>query len=199
MNLTKILTYVFLAVAILLAYLLVDLIYSDIQEKKQIAEVEAQVIDKLQIIREAELAFKTVHGKYTANWDSLINFMKEGELHIINTREEIIDLGYQRDTVIYHYDTIDVVMVRDSLFSAAKYPNLDIDNIATIPGSGKKFDIFAGKTTKSGVTVDVVEVVDVDPIDKTRETDHEIKHRRPLHFGSRTEITTAGNWGGKDE
>lgn len=195
MSLTKILTYVFLAVALILAYFLVDLIYSDIQHKKEIAEVEAQVINKLKIIREAEIAYKTVNGSYTSDWDKLISFMKEGDLYVIEKREEIIALDYGADSLVEHFDTLDVVKVRDSLFSAVKYPTLDIDELATIPGSGKKFLIFADKITKSNVTVDVVEVVDSAPIDNTRDEDHDIKHRRPLRFGSRTEITTSGNWG----
>ena len=195
MNLVKILTYVFLVVAIALAAYLVHFIYSDIQMQKRIAEVEAQVVDKLKIIREAEIAYQSVHGQFTSDWDKLIDFMKNGRLYVVEKKEELIPLDYGADSLVIHIDTLDVVSVKDSLFSVTKYPDLNIDEIATIPGSGKKFDIFADKITKSGVTVDVVEVKDVDPIDKSRKEDSEIKNRKPLRFGSRSEITTSGNWG----
>jgi hypothetical protein len=38
-------------------------------------------------------------------------------------------------------------------------------------------------------------VRDVDPIDKSRKEDSEIKNRKPLRFGSKSEITISGNWG----
>jgi len=66
--------------------------------------------------------------------------------------------------------------------------------LALAPDSDKKFEIWADEINKSGVTVDVIEVVDPDPIDKTRKDDSDFKNRRRLRFGSRTEITTAGNW-----
>ncbi len=195
MNSTKILTYVFLVVAIGLAVYLVNLIYSDIEYKRQVAEIEAQVVNKLKIIREAEIAYKAVNGQYTSDWDKLINFINDGKLYVVEKREEIIPLDYGADSLIVHVDTLDAVNVADSLFSPAKYPGFNVNDISLIPGSGKRFEVFADKITKSGVTVDVIEVKDIDPFDKTRKEDHEIKNRKPLRFGSRTEITTSGNWG----
>lgn len=195
MNLTKILTYVFLLVAIGLAAYLVNLIYSDIESKRQIAEVEARVVQRLKMIREAQIAYQAVHGQYTSDWDKLISFINSGKIYVIERREEIIPLDYGADSLVVHVDTLDAVNVRDSLFSRMKYPSLVIEDLPLIPGSDKKFEIFADKITKSGVTVDVIEVRDVDPIDRTRKEDSEIKNRRPLRFGSRTEITTSGNWG----
>ncbi len=195
MNSTKILTYVFLVVAIGLAVYLVNLIYSDIEYKQQVAEIEAKVVHKLKIIREAEIAYKAVNGQYTSDWDKLISFIQEGKLYVVEKREEIIPLDYGADSLVVHVDTLDAVNVADSLFSRAKYPDFQVNDIAVIPGSGKKFEVFADKITKSGVTVDVIEVKDIDPFDKTRKEDHDIKNRRPLRFGSRTEITTSGNWG----
>lgn len=195
MNLTKILTYVFLVIAIGLAAYLVNLIYSDIESKRRIAEIEARVVEKLKMIRSAEIAYQAVHGQYTSDWDKLISFINEGKIYVIQRREEIIPLDYGADSLYVHVDTLDAVNVRDSLFSRAKYPELIIEELPLIPESDKKFEIFADKITKSGVTVDVIEVRDIDPIDKTRKEDSEIKNRKPLRFGSRTEITTSGNWG----
>ncbi len=195
MNNTKILTYVFLVIAIGLAAYLVNLIYSDIEEKRRIAEIEAKVVEKLKIIRDAEIAYQAVHGQYTSDWDKLISFINNGKIYVIEKKEEIIPLDYGADSLVVHVDTLDAVNVKDSLFSVEKYPDLVIDEIYMIPESGKKFEIFADKITKSGVTVDVIEVRDVAPIDRTRKEDSEIKNRKPLRFGSRTEITTSGNWG----
>ena len=42
--------------------------------------------------------------------------------------------------------------------------------------------------------VDVVEVRDVAPVNPNRNEENEAKNRKPLRFGSRTDVTTAGNW-----
>ena len=73
-------------------------------------------------------------------------------------------------------------------------PNMDISNMAYIPGSDKKFDIFADKINKSGVMIDVVEVKNTIPVNPARNEDNEQRNRKPLRFGSRTDVTTSGNW-----
>ena len=57
-----------------------------------------------------------------------------------------------------------------------------------------KFTIWADKIDKSGVKVNVIEVVNPKPFDKTRDPESEIPARRPLRFGARGSVTTAGNW-----
>ena len=42
--------------------------------------------------------------------------------------------------------------------------------------------------------IDVIEVRDTDPVDPTRKEDNDGRNRKPLRFGSRTDVTTSGNW-----
>ena len=70
MNNTKILTYGLGVVALLMAAYLVNFIYSDIETKRNIAEVEQQVKEKLKIIREAEQAYQATNGQFTSDWIS---------------------------------------------------------------------------------------------------------------------------------
>ncbi len=75
-------------------------------------------------------------------------------------------------------------------------PNTDISKLAEIPGTNPpaKFDLFADKIEKNRLMVNVIEVRDTHPVDPTRKEDNEANNRKPLRFGSRTEVTTAGNW-----
>jgi hypothetical protein len=74
-------------------------------------------------------------------------------------------------------------------------PNVDISKIGEVPYEpGTKLNIFAGKVNKSGLIVDVIEVVDPKPADKSRKEEAENKARRPLRFGSRLDASTTGNW-----
>lgn len=74
-------------------------------------------------------------------------------------------------------------------------PNVDVAKIGEVPYEpGLKLKIFAGKVNKSGLIIDVIEVVDPKPADKSRKEDAENKTRRPLRFGSQLDASTTGNW-----
>lgn len=192
MNLTKILTIVFVVISLGLAYFLMNSIRTDINEEKRITAIENNIINKLKMIRDAQVAYQSVNGNYTSDWDKLINFIDTGNIYITQRREHIITLDYGADSVVVDIDTLGTVSVKDSLFSEEKYPNFNLAKLPYVPGNEtQKFDIFADEINKSGVNVDVFEVKDPAPINPAR-----LKKtgRGPLRVGSRTEVTIAGNW-----
>jgi hypothetical protein len=73
-------------------------------------------------------------------------------------------------------------------------PEVDIKTLGNVPGTDKTFDIFTDKIDRNGVKVSVIEVKDPAPIDPDRKESNEAKNRKPLRFGSRTDVNTAGNW-----
>jgi biotin carboxyl carrier protein len=74
-------------------------------------------------------------------------------------------------------------------------PNVEISKIGEVPYEpGTMLTIFTDKVNKSGLIVDVIEVVDPKPADRSRKEDAENKARRPLRFGSRLDAATTGNW-----
>ena len=190
MNITKILTIVFYLASIGLAYFLVNGIANDIEQEKIISAVEAKVINKLMQIRDAEIAYQVANGSFTSDWNKLISFVDTGAIYLTERKETIIRLDYGADSVHVEIDTLGTVPVKDSLFSSS----FDANQLPMVPDSDKKFKIWADKINKSGVMVDVIEVIDPEPVDPTRNEENEIKNRKPLRFGSRTDVTTAGNW-----
>lgn len=268
MNLTKILTIVFFAGSAVLAYFLYDGIDSVIAEREEIAIKEAQMKARLMLIREAEIIYQKMNGKYTASWDSLADFIENGKVPIVQITEEIIPQAYGVEKVIQHRDTLGFEAARDKIFKKVytmnaadngtfqgykvkvgdvviknqdaysitvdgqlrtpvfiengtissltdisagtkvskgqpliifwEYqfnPNIDLSNIGEVPYMpGKMLDIFVGKVDKSGLLVDVIEVVDPAPADKSRKESNENKIRKPLRFGSRLDAATGGNW-----
>jgi hypothetical protein len=195
MNLTKIFSIVFLAIAIGLGYYLFSRVSIKIEEDNRIARIERQVIEKLKMIRDAQVAYQAIHGRYTTDWDQLISFIDTGKIYIVQRREHIQTLSYGRDSVWVETDTLGSVLVRDSLFSRTRYPNFNLERLPYIPGSdNKRFDIFADEIIRGGVGVDVIEVRDVDPVNPARSESHPAFSRKPLRFGSRTEVSTSGNW-----
>lgn len=260
---TRILSIVFLLVALYLGYYLINSVKSVIDEEVYITQTETVIIEKLKLIRDTEVAYQLVHGKYTSDWDSLISFLDSGTIYITERREEIIPKEYGTEEVILHVDTVGNVPAKEFVFTETylllasdtgvianlnfkvgdeitknyqlyslqtpeklfkvrsqyegvvtklysnksskvnkgdniaemvryKYPvNMDITTLANIPGTDKKFDIFADKINRSGVWIDVFEVKDVNPVNPERRKNN---NEKALRVGSRTDVTIAGNW-----
>jgi hypothetical protein len=76
-------------------------------------------------------------------------------------------------------------------------PEIDVRTLSKVPGSGgKDFEIFTGKLDRNGVMVNVIHVIDPAPINPNRsaKNDPENRNRLPLQFGSRSDVSTVGNW-----
>lgn len=268
MNATKIISIVLLLASLSLGYYLVNSVKSEIDEKEVIAQREAEVIEKLKLIREAEIAYLEVHGNYTSDWDKLINFIKSGEFPIVQRKERVVTLSYGADSSIVTFDTLGMISAKERIFRASfnvnaandgifqgflvkegdqvlqgqsaytldqngrnvshkfrhdgtvtrlenitegqqvtkgdllmtieqqKFdPNVDIDRLAYVPGlDNVKFEIYAAEIDKNNVVVDVIEVYNPKPFNPARSEDAEMRNRKPLRFGSKTEVTTSGNW-----
>ena len=186
-------TYGTLLLAAGLAFFLVSRIKYSIDEEARINAAEDKVIEKLKLIRDAQIAFQSVNGKYANEWDSLLNFVENGNIFLIQRREETVLLDYGAEETTLYLDTLGSVTVIDSLFSSI--PNFKASNLIFVPGyENVKFEIWASKIEKGGVEVDVVEVRNPKPFDPNRKEANEANINKPLRFGSRTSITTAGNW-----
>ena len=193
MNKLKLYTYITLIGALGLAFYLVNSIKFSIDEEARITTAESKVINKLKLIREAQIAFQSVNGEYANHWDSLLNFIEKGEIFIIQRREETLLLDYGAEETTLYLDTLGSVSVLDSIFSP--YPDFEAQNLVFVPGYDNiKFEFWASKIEKGGVEVDVVEVRNPKPFDPDRKEANEANINKPLRFGSRTNITTAGNW-----
>ncbi len=193
MNNIKLYTYGTLLLAAGLAFYLVNSIKYSIDEEARINKAESKVIERLKLIREAQIAFQSVNGKYASEWDTLYNFIENGEIFLIQRREETVLLDYGAEETTLYLDTLGSISVIDSLFSSI--PNFIASDLINVPGySDTQFEIWASKIEKGGVQVDVVEVRNPKPFDPDRNEDNEANINKPLRFGSRTSITTAGNW-----
>ena len=113
---TRIFSIGFLLVAIGLGAYLVLRIKSTIDDETRIKQTESLIIKKLMLIRSAEKAFQAVYGEYTNNWDTLMNFIENGQFPITKRTERIIELAYGVDSSVVIIDTLEVIPVRDYIF-----------------------------------------------------------------------------------
>ena len=203
-----------LAVAIIvLVYLLWESIQKPIRFNKEKDRIEQATIQRLKDIRTAQLAFRSEHGEFTGDFDSLITFLKTDSFSVVQAIGSVPDsmieeLGRKKAELqalkegLISRDTIRL-SVMDSLFSAS-YP---IDSLKFAPYTqGYQFELGAGKLqTGSKVSVRVFEAkvpydvllsgLDRQLIINYKETREKITGYPGLRVGSLEEATNnAGNW-----
>ena len=111
---------------------------------------EEQTIQKLKDIRDAEMAFRAINKRYTASFDTLIDFIDNGNLYIVKMVPDPTDTTFRRSIL----DTIGTTRVKDSLFKNRE--NFNPDNIKFIPFSkGEIFKLEAGYVEKSKIMIPV--------------------------------------------
>lgn len=154
---------VLIAVVIILAYFM----YTSV-ERPLSFDADKQVrydatITRLKDIRKAELAYKDVNGKFTGSWDTLINFVKTGELPLVRKigmlTDSMIEVGWTEAKALKEgkiiRDTIRV-SVLDTLFGK----DYKIDELKFIPVKDTVAEFHLGATmitTGSGIKVPVFE------------------------------------------
>lgn len=193
MNLTKVLSLVFFVAALGLGYFLWKGVDDVVEQEKRVALLEAATIEKLEMLRDAQLAYQASNGKYASTWDSLRTFIETGTIWIVQRTETTKLLDYGAEEIKVSFDTIGSVAVIDSLFSPKKFPDLKMNLLPVVPGSGgKQFEFFADKIEKTGgYKVSVFEIRDPAPINPIRKANN---NEKALRVGSRTDASTEGNW-----
>ena len=193
-----------LAATAFLAYLIYNGIMEPIHFAKEKEVRYSKVIKNLKLIRDAEVKYKEVYRTYTNSKDSLINFIENGQLALVETKniEEKVDRGggifitvskKQVDTIGYE--------------PVAKYfEGKDYKNMFSVPGTDKQFEIATSEVEKvAGLLVPVFEVkADKTSILKGMSTSLVKQELEALEtdqikgayvsVGSLNEVTTGGNW-----
>ncbi|MFD2033935.1 hypothetical protein ACFSKL_03980 [Belliella marina] len=192
MTLTRILSIVFLLGALYLGYRLYDSVDSVVEKEKEIARTEARIIEKLQMLRDAQLAYVANNKEYAENWEELKKFIQEGQIWLIQRSETTKLLDYGKEETTVTFDTLGSVNVIDSLFNPRKYPDFNLEALNVVPGSGgKTFEFFADKVERNQREIPVFEIRDPEPMNPKRQANNKEK---ALRVGSRTDSSTAGNW-----
>ncbi|MFD0861521.1 hypothetical protein ACFQ1M_04835 [Sungkyunkwania multivorans] len=168
----------------------------------------AKVIDKLKDIRDSQVAYKTVTGKYANDFNSLVTFIDTAKFTITQRRDSsymAFDEAYGIDRLneIVIIDTLGFVPVKDSLFGEDnRYKNMMDVPFAQ---NNEKFTMKAGTVEKSGFTLPVFEAKvkkDVILYDQNKTllaqenalVSVEGVNGPEIIVGSLTEVSTNGNW-----
>ena len=195
------------ALIIYLGYITFMSVYGEIQFNKLKEKRYTAVIERLKDIRDAELAHKTVTGKFTGSFDDLIKFVDTAEFVITERRDtSIVDealtrqfngITMYRDEVII--DTLDFVSVKDSLFGAdTRYKqmmNLPVGEpdakFELEAGMLDDIPVFEARAAKNVILYDQ----DKNLVSKENEVVSVDGVNGPvLKVGSMEEVNTNGNW-----
>lgn len=173
--------------------------YDVIFEKEKMKR-EAKVIQRLKDIREVQTLFKEHHNRYTASFDTLIEFINVGMIPVIDIIPDPNDTTFTK--VIN--DTIGYVKVLDSVF--AKRPNFNPESLRYIPYSKpqQEFELKAGFIMCRGNKVPVFEVkahyntylegLDKLKIKKIVNQSVSLGKYPGLKIGSMNKESVGGNW-----
>ena len=126
-----------LAIAIVvLAYLIWESIQNPIRFNKEKDTRYAATIQKLKDIRTAQNAYKDEYGKYTASFDTLINFIKTDSMKLVRAEgsisDELLAMGWTEEIAakegIITRDTMRIA-IKDTLFAE----NFNADLLWKVP------------------------------------------------------------------
>lgn len=199
----RVIQLVLLGVIVLLTYMIVMGVQRPIEFNDKKETRYRKTIEKLELIRDSEMAYKSVKGKFTGDWDSLIMVMKSDSFPVVKksgsvpehlTEKQALDSGYiRRDTVR--------VSMRDSLFKV-----LEPDSLRFIPYTNNEVFELAAKQLETGSKM-IVPVFEVkvhnnvllngldDQLRINLNSDRKRLEKYPgLKVGSLEEASTSGNW-----
>jgi hypothetical protein len=206
----KVITACLWILAITLIYLNISAISGPIKFDEIKKERYLKVIDRLKDIRNAQIAYKSVNGIYSDNFDSLISFVETAEYTLIQKRDSSFleyDRTYRIDMLreVVVIDTLGFASVKDSLFgNSDRYKNM-----AEVPIKGPNgvnyFKIKSDIIKKGDYNVPVFEVSvskDIVLWDQNKDLLKQEKglmsvdgvNGPSLVLGSLIEVNTNGNW-----
>jgi len=193
----QIIQVVLLLVIIVLAYLVYNTVNKDIQFDSEKSKREGLVVQDLKDIRSGQQMYKKLHEKYALDFDTLMIFLREGQIPIVKQTQDPDDTTM----TIKINDTIGYIGVADSLF---QYPGFRLDSLPYIPMSGIMYDLAAGEIESGGLKVQVFEAkaaykdmlfgLDNQLIVNLIKSKTELDKFPGLKVGSMTEASTDGNW-----
>ena len=199
-GLSIIINILLFAVILFLAWQVIKSIQAPIKFGNEQKARESKVVERLIDIRNAEVLYKQANNKYTASFDTLINFCETAEIPIVNIIPDPADTTFTRTI----NDTLGYVKIADSLFKGRE--NVNLEDLRYVPFSDpqEEFELEAGVINRSGISVPVFEAktpyevylngLDPQRVLNAKAEKESIFRYAGMKVGSMEEATTDGNW-----
>jgi len=151
-----------LAIAIVvLVYLIWNSIQTPIRFNKEKDVRYLATVEKLKDIRTAQTAYKDEYGKFTASFDTLINFIKNDSMKLVKAvgaiSDELLEMGWTEEIAakegLITRDTVRIA-IKDTLFAA----DFDADILWKVPFTeDASFEMATATLNVSNLEVNVFE------------------------------------------
>lgn len=191
-----------------LGYMVYNSVIGPVQFNKVKEARYAKAIENLREIRKAELAYRTVTGKFEKDPSKLIAFLDTAKFTLTQRRDssfirfnKVLQIDEPKDTVVI--DTLGYASIKDSLFGGTdSYRNMMTVNIKD---KALKFELDASYVDKNSLKIPVFEAKmakdvllwdqDKDLLSQEKEVVSVDGVNGPfLSVGSMTDVKTSGNW-----
>lgn len=195
-----IINIVLFAVIVFLAIKVIQSIQDPIKFGNEKRARELVVAQRLIDIRNAQLEYKKMNGRFTANFDSLLAFVDTVSVPVVKIVPDPDDTTFTKTI----NDTLGYVKVYDSLFG--KRNNFKLNDLRYVPFSqnNQQFEMQAGFIKRGGVNIAVFEAktpyevylygLEEQRIMNAKAEQEQIDKYPGLRVGSMEEATTDGNW-----
>ena len=195
-------------IAVLFAFRIYQIIMEPIEFQKIKDRRYEAVIMQLEQLREAQLAFKDEYGMYASEVSTLVDFIKNAEVTIVERKDssfmqfnKVYQIDMNKDTIIYREIGSAPALTklrnqREDLFPE----DLNIDDLLTIKYSqDSTFKMGTAVIEKNGIKVPVFEIKASNAAifsESYGKYENYIKRLKnsDLIVGSLTEPTLSGNW-----
>ena len=157
----KIIQIVLAILIVVLAYFIWESIQTPIRFNKEKDQRYATTIQRLKDIRTAQLAYKDEYGKFTASFDTLINFVKYDSMKLVRAEgsipDELLAQGWTEEIAVQ-----EGLIIRDTIRFAIKdtlFPdNFKADDLWKVPFTeNDSFEMATANLSVSKLNVKVFE------------------------------------------
>ncbi|MBR5849606.1 MAG: hypothetical protein IKZ12_00905 [Alistipes sp.] len=158
----KIAQFLLAVVIVAFVYVIYQQISTPLRFEQELKVKRAQVIERIKDIRTAQRAYKSKYHKFTADFDTLANFILNEKLEMerkLVDEDDSVGMAMLKRLRKKNVEKFQIAVI-DTIFSPKKLTAEDVHNLRYIPGTNNKaeFIMEAGIiTTESKVVIPVVE------------------------------------------
>lgn len=158
----KIAQIILAVVIVAFVYVIYQQISTPLRFENELKVKRAQVIERIKDIRTAQRAYKSKYQKFTADFDTLANFILTEKLEMerkLVDEDDSVGMAMLKKLRKKNVEKFEIAVI-DTIFAPKKLTAEDVHNLRYIPGTDNKaqFIMEAGIiTTESKVVIPVVE------------------------------------------
>ena len=158
----KLAQFILAVVIVTFVYVIYQQISTPLRFENELKVKRAQVIERIKDIRTAQRAYKSKYHKFTADFDTLANFILTEKLEMerkLVDEDDSVGMAMLKKLRKKNVEKFEIAVI-DTIFAPKKLTAEDVHNLRYIPGTDNKaqFIMEAGIiTTESKVVIPVVE------------------------------------------